>query len=468
MRYGILMLACCAALSAFAGTVGWRMDGSGRYPAATPPANWSATDHVAWATALPAWSNASPVLVGERIFVCAEPSTLLCLDRTGKICWQQHSDYVDLPVPGNQTDHSAALADLDKQIMALSADISNNRATITALEITLKTDPTNTDAQEKVQAARREVVKGEKSLAVLQGQREALAPPAEWKMPNTQAANGYSSDTPVSDGTHIYASFGSGIVSCFTVDGTRQWTRFLEKPTHVWGHSGSPVLVGDTLIVQYLEMFGLDAKTGAVRWHAKHHHIWGTPAVARLGTRDVILTDGGEVVNVADGSTLATTGMPLEYNSPYFQDGILYCVSNDKARAFQLALKDDGKVEVTRLWETTVSRERYYASPLLVDGLLYVVNKNGVLSVLDAKDGTLAYEQRLDLGGTVYPTPILAGKTILLSSDTGKSVTITPGRTYQELTRNTLDPYRTTPVCDGNRLYIRTTKKESKLYCFEE
>ena len=395
LRCGVLLLALCAALSACAGTVGWRMDGSGRYPAATPPLHWSVTDHVRWATSLPAWSNASPVLVGERIFVCAEPSTLLCLDRTGNILWQQHNDYADLPADGK-------------------------------------------------------------------------LPPAEWKLPGTEGSNGYTSDTPVSDGKYVYASFGSGVVTCFTVDGVRQWTRFVEKPTHVWGHSCSPVLVGDTLIVQYLGMFGLDAKTGAFRWHTPHFHNWGTPAVARLGTLDVIIADGGDIVNVANGMTLASTAMALDYGSPLFQDGVLYCVSGNKARAFQLTQQQDGTVGVTRLWEAAVSDDRYYASPLLVDGLLYLVNQRGVLSVLDAKNGTRAYEQQLNLRGTVYSSPILAGNSILLSGESGQSVTINPGRTYQELTRNTLAPYRSTPVCDGTRLYIRTGRGESKLYCIGE
>lgn len=392
----VVLLALLAALPAFAGTVGWRMDGSGRYPSATPPLNWSVTDHVLWATSLPAWSNASPVLVGERILICAEPSILLCLDRSGKILWQMHNDYADLPDNGK-------------------------------------------------------------------------LPPAEWNLPKTDGFNGYTSDTPVSDGKYVYAGFGNGVVACFTVDGVRQWTRFLEKPTNPFGHCCSPGLVGGTLIVQYISMFGLDAKTGTTRWQTAHPHDWGSPAVARLGTRDVIITDTGDIVNVADGTTLANTAMSLDYNSPLVLDGVLYCVSSNKARAFQLALTADGNVGVTRLWETTVNDDRYYASPLLVDGLLYAVNQLGVLNVLDAKNGTLVYAQHLNLGGTIFPTPILAGKTILLSSDTGKSVSFAPGRSYQELTRNIFAPYRSTPVCDGPRLYIRTTtKEENKLYCISE
>jgi len=461
----MLLLTLSVALSAFAGTVGWRMDGSGRYPAATPPATWSVTDHVLWATPLPAWSNSSPVVVGERIFVCAEPTTLLCLDRTGKILWQQHCDYADMPADGNADKNRAALDAINLQIADANTDLTAKRTALVPLEAAAKADPTNADAQTKMNAAKKEVAGADNKLKNLQRQREPLLPPTEWKLPDTHPTNGYTSDTPVCDGAFVYASFGNGMVGCFTVNGVRQWTRFLEKPSHGWGHSGSAVLAGNTLIIQYNNMFGLDAKTGTPRWHSSHRHNWGTSAATRLGTLDVIITDGGDIINVVDGTTLASTGMSLEYNSPLFLDGILYCVSGNKARAFQLAVKDDGKVGVTKLWETAVSNERYYASPLLVDGLLYVVQQGSVLSAIDIKDGTLAYEQKLNLGGCVYPTPILAGKSILISSDSGKSVSLTPGRTYLELTRNTLDAYRSTPVCDGAHLYIHTCKRESKLYC---
>ena len=73
-----------------ADTVGWRTDGTGRYPDAEPPVTFSPTESVVWATPMPAWSNASPVIVGNRIFVCAEPDVLLAVDKTtGAILWQK-------------------------------------------------------------------------------------------------------------------------------------------------------------------------------------------------------------------------------------------------------------------------------------------------------------------------------------------------------------------------------------------
>jgi len=66
---------------------GWRGDGSGRYPDATPPLEWSATRHVRWSAPV-GGGHASPIVAGALVFVVAEPDRLLCLDRaSGALRW---------------------------------------------------------------------------------------------------------------------------------------------------------------------------------------------------------------------------------------------------------------------------------------------------------------------------------------------------------------------------------------------
>jgi len=77
--------------------VGWRSDGTGCYPKAEPPLEWSPTTNVVWKTPLPGYGVSHPVLLGERVFTCSEPATLLCLNRgDGKILWQKSSSYAEL------------------------------------------------------------------------------------------------------------------------------------------------------------------------------------------------------------------------------------------------------------------------------------------------------------------------------------------------------------------------------------
>ena len=91
--------------------VGWRTDWTGKYPDADPPTSWSAAENVIWKTPMPAWGNATPVLVGDRIFVCAEPTTLVCVDaKTGAILWQAGTTYFDA-LPPEESARLRKLAD---------------------------------------------------------------------------------------------------------------------------------------------------------------------------------------------------------------------------------------------------------------------------------------------------------------------------------------------------------------------
>jgi outer membrane protein assembly factor BamB len=79
-------------------TIGWRTDGTGRYHKADPPQVWGLDKNVVWKTKMPAFSVATPVIVGDKIFVCSDPTSLICLNKAdGKILWEQQSSLTELP-----------------------------------------------------------------------------------------------------------------------------------------------------------------------------------------------------------------------------------------------------------------------------------------------------------------------------------------------------------------------------------
>ena len=98
----LMLLLCCVVLipMAAAETVGWRGDGSGRFPDADPPTEWSKDQNIVWKTEMPNWSNSSPIVVGGKLFVGCEPSDLICCDvNDGKILWRKSQDYFDTLSP---------------------------------------------------------------------------------------------------------------------------------------------------------------------------------------------------------------------------------------------------------------------------------------------------------------------------------------------------------------------------------
>src|SRR5258708_24021625 len=81
------------------GVTGWRGDGSGVFPEGKPSLSW--TGPAAGAIRLKTEVGdgmSSPVVVGDRVFIAAEPDLLVCVDRVGgKVLWKQSTRLTDLP-----------------------------------------------------------------------------------------------------------------------------------------------------------------------------------------------------------------------------------------------------------------------------------------------------------------------------------------------------------------------------------
>ena len=80
--------------------IGWRTDGSGSYPEATPPRTWAADKNVSGeprcpAGATPRRSSSAKSSLSARSLPCCCAST--CAD--GKILWQKENSYQDVVLP---------------------------------------------------------------------------------------------------------------------------------------------------------------------------------------------------------------------------------------------------------------------------------------------------------------------------------------------------------------------------------
>jgi outer membrane protein assembly factor BamB len=78
---------------------GWRGDGTGRFPGATPPTEWSETKNVRW-TATVGKSYSSPVVADPLVIVTSEPDLVVALDRaSGREKWKVRVTPADLTDP---------------------------------------------------------------------------------------------------------------------------------------------------------------------------------------------------------------------------------------------------------------------------------------------------------------------------------------------------------------------------------
>lgn len=448
--------------TAVAGTFGWRFDGTAAVPGATPPTQLVATT-ARWNVELPATGNASPILVGDRVCATAEPTTLMCVSRVdGRTLWSATNDWLDTVKP----DKKAEATELIRKGEQAWADLAETQAAYSRLQREARRADADPAAVQQLS-----------TLAARMGELRAAADAITPYRTPERPTMGWASATPISDGTSIYAFFANGVVSSFTPDGKRRWSVWLGPPLVAmrgWetGATASPLLVDGTLVISYGAVHGLDPATGALKWSSGVYLDFGTPAVATVGGRQVIITPDGRAIDPRGGKELARGLGDVWYTSPAaVGDTVVYfggvveahttLVGGVTARAVKLAWSGD-RIVGTTLWTRDVAFvDRYYATPLIYGGLVYQVTRRRMMTVLDFATGEIVYQYRLDqaLNGETWTNPVIAGDYVVLTTDQGETLFIQAGRDFKTVTKGRLDPMLGTPAFTGGEVYVRTHKR---------
>lgn len=294
------------------------------------------------------------------------------------------------------------------------------------------------------------------------------------KRPRVGPGGGYSIPTPVTDGKLVYASYGTGIVVCYDLEGRRRWIRYVALPQATeFGRSASPLLADGKLLVSIGGLIALEPKTGKTLWqNTAAKPSYGTPAIARIGAVAVAVTPNGDCVRVADGRTLATEMASTGYTSPLVHGGIVYFIGAP-AVALKLPTTPADAIRPEKLWENDDVEGSFFASPVYHEGILYCVSNEGVLYALDAGTGKTVFQKQLaipSMAGTpniepanIYGSLTLVGKHVLLTNDVGDTLVLASGKEYREVGHNYLDKGSgASPVPNGRMLFLRGGKK---LYC---
>ena len=99
-------------------------------------------------------------------------------------------------------------------------------------------------------------------------------------------------------------------------------------------------------------------------------------------------------------------------------------------------------------------------SPLLHDGIIYLIRAGGVLAATDAQNGEIIYRNRISsLGGQCTASPVYANGHLYLVASHGVISVVATGRKFREIHSYDLgEESETTPAIDRNSIYIRTEK----------
>jgi len=292
-----------------------------------------------------------------------------------------------------------------------------------------------------------------------------------------------ASNSPVTDGEHVIAYFGSRGVYCLDVDGRLVWEKdFGEMQTRRgFGEGSSPALFGGTVVVTWDHegqsfIVALDKKTGEEKWRVDRDEptSWATPLVVEADGKPQVVASATNRIRSYDLSTgeLRWQCGGLTMNvipSPFERDGLLYFGSGFRGSAL-LAVRYAGvSGDITNTksvaWRYEGKGTPYVPSMLLHENLLYFLDTNrAVLSCVDAKTGQPRYaKRRLEGLDRVFASPVAANDRVYVADQAGKTAVIQSGSEFKLLATNSLDEsFTASPVIAGREMFLRG---RSHLYC---
>jgi outer membrane protein assembly factor BamB len=287
----------------------------------------------------------------------------------------------------------------------------------------------------------------------------------------------WASSSAVTDGQHVIASFESRGLYCYDLNGTLVWQKDLgdKKMRNEFGEGSTPALHGNTLVVVWDHFIpggsfivALDKRTGGELWRAKRDEIdtWATPLVVTHQGRAQVIVPGMKRLQSYDltsGEVIwETAGLTMNpIPSPVAAEGMVFATSGFRGNSLKAIRLAGAKGDITGTSNVVWTLDRdtpYVPSPLLYDGILYILKtNNGLLSAFDAKTGKPHYQvQRLEKAANVFASPVGAAGRVYIPGRDGTTVVLRHGPTFEILAENTLDDgFDASPAVVDRELYLR-------------
>jgi outer membrane protein assembly factor BamB len=300
----------------------------------------------------------------------------------------------------------------------------------------------------------------------------------------------HANSTLATDGERLVAFFGSEGLYAYDMKGRQLWKKDLgvldagwfTDPSAQWETGSSPILHDNVVVVQadvqkgsFLAAF--DARDGRELWRTPRSDVptWGTPTVHQVKDQTQLIVNGWHHIGAYDFKTGQEVwklkgGGDIPVPTPVVHDGLIYITNAHGPRAPVYAIRESATGDITLADGATsnagvawsAARDGgYMCTPLVYNGLVYIVKYNGVLTTYDAKTGAQKYQQRLAGGTSAFTSsPIAADGKVYLASEDGHVFVLKAGPAFEILAENDMtEPVLATPaISEGTLLYRTSTK----------
>jgi outer membrane protein assembly factor BamB len=348
-----------------------------------PPTTWSQTENILWSVEIPGRAHASPIVVGDRIFVAnadegSEVQSLLCYDRaTGDKQWEKEVHQGGFPRIHSKNSHASATPACDGEAV-FTAFIREDGLWVSALDFEGK------------------ILWQEKAGPFL-SRHGFGASPVIYKslviVAGDHRATGYLTALDRKTGKIVWRKNRG--------DGDTYATPTLGKIAS----RPQLVLTGHNRVTSY------DPASGELLWERKgpadttantvafnDTHVF---ASGGYPTNGILCIRGDGEGNLDDSYLTWENGNRVYVPSMVARDGVLFTVEDTGIARFY-----DSKTG-KQLW-TKRLRGEFSASPVLIGDRLYVPNEEGTTYVIAAA-APFKVLARNDLGDRCFATPVICG-----------------------------------------------------------
>ncbi|HKX61284.1 MAG TPA: PQQ-binding-like beta-propeller repeat protein, partial [Verrucomicrobiae bacterium] len=400
---------------------------NGSAPDANPPVQWSETKNVKWKVKLPGYGTSTPIIWNDRVFIQT------AID-TGKSSPKAMRGTVGPNVAG-----------LPQAPATPPGDGGTGR----------RRGPGGGGGRSEAPAQVHQFV-----LMAMDGAsgRTVWEKVVREEVPHEghHRDHGFSSSSPITDGQHIYAYFGSRGLHCYDLAGNLKWQKDLGRMStrNGFGEGSSPALHGGVIVINWDHegedfIAAFDKTNGRELWRNKRDELttWTTPLVVEHAGKAQVVVPASAMIRSYDLQTGAElwrcSGMTGNVVPTAVADfGMVYCTSGFRGAAL-LAIKLGRTGDLTMSDAIAWQHQKgtpYVPSPLLAGERIYFLSgNNGVLSCFDAKSGKAIFEaERLGGISGVYASPVAAGGRVYLLGRTGSAVVVQQSDKLEVLATNVL------------------------------
>ncbi|MFN0107027.1 MAG: PQQ-binding-like beta-propeller repeat protein [Bryobacteraceae bacterium] len=283
----------------------------------------------------------------------------------------------------------------------------------------------------------------------------------------------FASNSPITDGRHLFAFFGSRGIYAMDLKGNIVWQKTFGKMRMRLGFGeGVPtVLDGDRLLLNFDQEDGsyllvLDKNTGKEIWKVEREEAssWSPPTVVEVAGRKQIIVAATNKVRSYDYQTgkliwqcagLGSNVIP----APVIHNNTVIVMSGHRdPNRMAIKLGRDGDLTGTDaiVWQNTKGNS-YTPSPVLHEGRLYFVTDNGILNAINATTGEQLYQERLPGAYSLKASLVAANGNLYVSTEQGDVLVVKMSDKFEVVATNkmTNEFFIATPAIADGEIYLR-------------